>query len=238
MRMRHNSFRAIAELLMLWLAGAPAIGGAAVLYSEDFNSNLASTGWEDRDFGEMQVTWNSTFGDSAGSLQGRYATQGFPAPQTDAWHIDGAGDSANYMGNYWTPQNLQGFYFDFYSSNAVPSDMTFRLSDGTNTFQFSLTPQLGTTNAWTTVYVPLNYDLGWYGGSEAAFSNALTSVQFIEIQTTRSGSANQYYFIDNFTLSNEVGLFAVIPEPNHLGLLALASWGMTRFRRLRRAFLE
>ena len=206
---------------------------AAVFYSETFSAG--SAGWSTRDPFEMTSTWVSGFGDPAGSLQGTYNNQGiFVTPETDAFRTTGAGNSANYLGDYYGAIGFTGWKFDFYATNVMPSDLSVRFGDGTNTFSYSALWQVTSTGEWYTVKVPLNFPSLWYGAGATAFSNALSSVSFVEVQITRTGGQQQRYYIDNFALVNEL-LF--VPEPTS-GLFwfgwALVFGGLRRKLNLRR----
>lgn len=218
----------------LLLAAGTATRGA-VFYTETFSSGVA--GWVSRDPGEMQNTWVSGFGDPAGSLEGRYGPQPFVTPQTDAFRAAGAGDTANFMGSYYGPGSagFTGWTFDFYATNVMPSDISVRFGDGTNTFSYAAVWEVSSTGAWYTVKVPLTYSPSWFGsGGQTGFSNALSAVSFIDVQVTRSGGSAQSYYIDNFALVNEL-LF--VPEPTS-GLFwfgwALVFGGLRRKLAIRR----
>jgi hypothetical protein len=222
------------SVCLLLRAASPAAG--AVFYTETFSSG--SAGWTSRDPFEMANAYSAGFGDPAGSLQGTFNSQGiFVTPETDAFRASGAGDTANFMGDYSAPAvaGYTGWTFDFYATNVLPSDISIRFGDGTNTFSYAAIWQVPTTGAWHTVKVPLTYSASWFGGGgEAGFSNALTSVNFIDVQITRSGGGTQRYYIDNFALVNEL-LF--VPEPTS-GLFwfgwALVFGGLRRKLAIRR----
>lgn len=192
--------------------GSIQCASAAVFYTETFSGTLS--GWTDRDPGEMSVSYQSGFGNPAGSAQGSFGTQVFPVPQTDAFRINSGSSGGNFVGNYWAiAPGFTGFRFDFYATNVLPSALSIRFSDGTNIFTGALSWQVLSTGSWYTVRVPLEYDNGhvvWFGGTAAQFSNALSAVSFIDIEITRNGTGSQRYFVDNFSLVDEM-LF--VPEP-------------------------
>jgi hypothetical protein len=185
---------------------------AAVFYTETFSGSL--NGWTDRDPGEMSVAYQSGFGDPAGSARGQFGNQLFPVPQTDAFRIDSGSSGGAFTGNYWDSYaGFTGFKFNFYATNVLPSTLSIRFGDGTNVFTGALSWQVLSTGSWYTVRVPLDYYNGhvaWFGGTAAQFSNALSAVSFIDIEITRNGTGTQRYFVDNFSLVDEL-LF--VPEP-------------------------
>jgi hypothetical protein len=232
-----SSFGKLSRQLLLALALIAASAPGAVLYTESFSS---LSGWIDRDPGEMGVTYQSGVGDPAGSLRGQFAYQPFQLiPQTDAFRASTGSSGGSLTGDYYTEYpTVQGLMFDFMADDVLPSDLMVRFSsDGTNFYTRTVTSWVPSVDQWYTVRVPLTYS-GWFGGTEAGWSNTLANVRYIDVQVTRNGQSLQRYYLDNFTLSNDYYLFAVIPEPNHLGLLALAAWGLASIRRVRRKILD
>lgn len=217
---------------LVLLAGATAAHGAS-FYTETFAADAG--GWQDRDAGEMTVSHNAGFGNAAGSLQGSFALQGVASPEIDAFRADGTGNTAAFVGDYWTDvPNFSSWSFDFYSDDILPSDVIVRFSDGLNTF-FRSVSVASSLNAWQTVSVSLSYS-GWFGGSAGAFSNALAGVTFVDVQISRSGTGAQSFFLDNFTLNGGGGGGGgdAIPEPEQ-GLLILGAMVLFAFRRGRLA---
>jgi hypothetical protein len=199
--------RTTIGLLMAAVAATAISSHAAVFYTETFDSTV--DGWTSRDPGKMLNSWDS-FGDPSGSIEGTFNAQVFPTPQTDAWHANSGSSTGAFTGNYWTDvPGFAGWQFSFYASNVMPSTLTVRFGDGTNTFSYAVGSQVNSVGAWYTINVPLTYNL-WFGGSAAAFSNALSSVNFIDIEVTRNGTTKQSYFLDNFGLVNEL---IFVPEP-------------------------
>jgi hypothetical protein len=201
---------------------------AASFYTENF-ANL--NGWVDRDAGEMTVSHNAGFGNTAGSLQGSFASQGSPSPEIDAFRANTGSSGGNFTGDYWTDvPNFSSWSFDFYSDDILPSDVIVRFSDGINTF-FRNVSVASSLNAWQSVSVSLSY-AGWFGGSASAFSNALAGVTFVDVQVSRSGTGAQTYFLDNFALNGGGGGGGggAVPEPEQ-GLLILGAMVLFAFRR-------
>lgn len=203
--------RAHGAAILLYFS-ATLFSSAAVFYTEEFNGSL--NGVTDRDPGEMAVTYQGGFGLPAGSAQGTFGTQVFPVPQTDAFRINTGTSGGAFTGNYWNDvPGFTGWQFHFYASNVMPSALTIRFGDGTNIFSGALNWQVLSTGAWYTVRVPLEYlngQVAWFGGTAAQFSNTLSAVSFIDIEVTRNGTGTQRYFVDNFSLVDEL-LF--VPEP-------------------------
>ena len=195
-------FGAVASL------GLVTSTNAAVFYTETFDSTLS--GWVDRDIGKMSVAATAAFGDPAGSMRGTFNSQGFPAPQVDAFRATSAASGAAFSGNYNALTGLTGFKFEMLASNVLPSAVSIRIGNGTNIFSFAVAPQIVTVGSWYTVGVPLSFQQGWFGGTASQFSNVLNSVSFVDIEINRNGTGSQVYFVDNFRLVNEL---IFVPEP-------------------------
>lgn len=182
------------------------------------------TGWSSRD-GEMTVSHNATGGNPGGALQGNFASQLFPIPQTDSFILSSGSGSpsreATFLGDYraltLNPAQLT-WSFDFKAEDILPSDLVFRFSDGANTFFRSFASDVTTVGVWQQVYVPLNYADGWNGGSLSDFNSALYNIDSIEIQITRRGTGDQTYLVDNLQIID----FS-IPEPSTAGFLAFGA---------------
>ena len=199
-----------AAALVLCLAAAAQ---GAVFYTDTFASGL--DGWVDRDPGKMTDSYNSGFGNPAGSDQGTFAAQVFPVPQTDAWRANSGTATGAFTGNYWaTVPGFTGYRFDFYAANVLPSDLTLRFGNGTSTFSLALLPinlNITSVGSWYSVGVTLDYSQGgWFGGTAAQFSNTLSNVTFVDVQVTRNGTGAQTYNLDNFALVNQL---IFVPEP-------------------------
>jgi hypothetical protein len=213
--------RHLVFALALLLAGSGMVR-AAVVSIESFDSGL--NGWTDRDAGEMAVSHDGGVGNPAGSMEGSFAVQGFPVPQTDAFVINSGGD---FVGNYtsYGVGGLTAISFDLYAEDIAPSDLFIRLIDGSETFTYQFM-SAGTMplDTWTTYNINLAWAYGWVGSSESAFNTALTSVDQLEIQLTRSGTGSQFFFLDNVTTYDDpLGPppdTSAVPEPA-VGLLLL-----------------
>ena len=230
---RHTSGVGMSRTIMAAVVGM-AVGwageaAAATLGTETFGGGLS--GWVDRDVNEMTVTYNAGIGNAPGSLQGSFAAQGEASPETDAFRITGASSGGNYTGDYWTDvPGFSSWSFSFYADDVLPSDLLIRFNGNGDTFLRTVLTQVTSVDSWYTVTVPLTY-AGWLGGSASAFSNALGSVSFIDVQLTRNGTGAQNFYIDNFTLS-DAGSGGTVPEPSTAGLL-LASVAVLRAARKR-----
>jgi hypothetical protein len=192
----------------------------AILDLEDFNGG--ANGWATRD-GIMAV-------DNAvnGYLLGDFGPAFFP--QTDAFRID---SGTHFVGDYTTPGITQ-IRFSFTAVNVLPSDLFIRIIDGANVFSYQFNP----VSFSATYVVDLAWSFGWNGLSESAFNTALTSVDAVEIQVTRSGNASQSYQLDNVeTLDTDIGGGgpgggpSAVPEPQTLTLLLLAGVALFTVRR-------
>lgn len=182
---------------------------AAVFYTETFTGGL--NGWVDRDLGKMSVGSSIGFGNPDDSMRGSFASQGFPIPQVDAFRATAAASGGAFAGDYYSgAPGFTGFKLDFFASNVLPSAVSVRIGNGTNTFSFAVAPQIITVGSWYTVGVPLTFQQGWFGGTATQFSNVLSGVTFVDIEINRNGQNGQVYFVDNFRLVNEL---IFVPEP-------------------------
>lgn len=208
---------------------------AAVLFTDDFSAS--NEGWGDRDTGEMGVSWTGGggFGNPGGSMQGDFAAQGVPTPESDAFRLSG-------LGNLWSTYpgySLDSFTFDFYSDHILPADLIFRINGSGGTFIRNISSFATGLDSWQGVTVSLTYSGSWLGGggTAASFSNTLGSVNWIDIQVARNGAGAQTYYFDNFVLNGTLGGGgggggpSSIPEPNTLLLLSLAGAGIFSVRR-------
>lgn len=218
---------------MLAIVCLAASARAAVVYVEDFSTG--ANGWGDRDPGEMSVSYASSVGSPAYSaMQGAFASQAFPIPQTDAFRIDSGG---NFVGNYTAIGNgLTQLSFDLYAEDVLPSDLFIRLISGADVFSYQFSLAGVSVDSWHTYSVNLAWSYGWNGIGQSAFNAALSSIDALEIELTRSGTGAQLYYLTNFKtfdddLPPDVGPGAgnAIPEPGqgllYLGFVVMAALG-------------
>ncbi len=153
---------------------------------------------------------------ASGAMQGVFDAQlFFPIPQTDSFVID---SGANFLGSY---AGLTGFTFDLFADTVLPSDLAIRLWSGGDVFFYAMSLNAMPLNDWTTFTVPLNYASGWQADGEVAFNQALANVTQVEVQLTRNGTSEQYFYLDNFgTLNTPFEAGSAVPEPS-TGLLVL-----------------
>ena len=206
MRTPKQKTRLATLLVAVCLAGGAARG--AVLYQEDFSGT--DGGWYNRPSGSDWAASYDTFGNPGGSMGGQFGSLPIPNPEVGAWRADGAGATTGLMGDYLTG-GFTAWRFQFYAADVLPSDLTFRFGDGANTFSRLIGGSVTMVDQWFTIEVPLTYG-GWFGGSSLDFSNALSSVTFIDVQVTRNGSGSQFYYMDNFQTTQDV-MGASVPEP-------------------------
>ncbi len=202
-----------------WLLCGWMSANAAILTTEDFTTDPGNV--TDRD-GNMTVAHNGS-----GYMTGTFASQAFPSPETDAFNIT----IPDFMGDY-SGNGLTQIAFDFFAVNVVPSDLFIRLIDGSNVFSYQFTTLALGANSFT---VDLVYSFGWTGLNSGAFATALTSIDAIEIEMTRSGTGAQEYRLDNLqTLNTPLGGGggpSAVPEPNTLSFIALVVAGGLAWRR-------
>ncbi len=229
-----RALRISAGVLLIAALSLSARG--AVLYTSTFDSS--DEGWLDRDFNEMAVSFDSGFGNAAGSLRGVFDAQDVPMPETDAFRAGGSTAGGAFVGDY-TAINAGEFTFSFYAADIRPSDLVLRLNGDGNTFFRSIGSQVSGVGRWYTVTVPLLWDASWVGAGASAFASALTGVNWIDIQVTRNGADGQTYYLDNFELKEGNqnnggggGGDPLVPEPE-LGLFALCLGALLLARRMR-----
>ena len=165
---------------------------------ETFDSDAA--GWAARDN-------TMSFSHSPGYIQGSFTSPTFP--ETDAFRVS----TGDFDGDYLAAGALS-WSFSFTALNVPPSDISVRFGGNSQFFFQPLSPTSGTS----TYNVSLSYGSFWFGsGGESEFNSALSSVDFVEIQFTTSGSADQVYRLNSFELSGDPvsgpGGSGAIPEP-------------------------
>lgn len=201
-------------LYTAWLLVA-FVSRAALFYTEEWDGS-STEGWTTKDV-YLSLSHASDMGSPPGSLQGTFAEQTLPTPETDSFRATESSSGGAFTGDYITDLGgaFWGWRFSFYAANFVPSDLQLRFSDGTNTFLYNALPQLGGTGAWYTISAPADPQAGWFGPL-TQWTSTLRNVAFVEVQVTRNGSTQeQSYFLDNFQT-------VPIPEPATFGLALLA----------------
>ncbi len=201
---------------------------AVLVYVEDFESG--PNGWAGRD-GIMSVSHQFGVGSPpSGAMQGSFDSQSFPISQTDAFRINTGG---NFVGDYTSfgAQGITRISFDLFAVNALPSDVMLRLNSGSDTFFYQFSLGSMSLNTWTPFSVFLSYDFGWVGSSAPAFDSALTSVNQLDVQLTRSGTSSQTFYLDNVTTwTGEIPDPPLIPEANTALFLLFGMALLLRFR--------
>ena len=199
-------------------------------FTETWSNSGNAEGWVSRD-GEMTVGQINTFGNPSGALQGTFAA-GVLFPQTDAFTVDSVNASGtqgeNFIGDYGSIGYWNGWAFDFYAEDVLPSDLIFA----------SLT---AARHFCTTLQVrSLPWEFGIKSGfgrirqnglvSANQFLNTIENVTQIDIQITRNGFGEQDFFVDNFNYTGNQA-----PEPSTLGFLLLGNaLFLLRFQMARR----
>lgn len=233
MSVRSTGWSVVAALGLL--AGSLSAGGA-VIYTAAWDAT--DDGWAGRD-SVASISFAGGFGDPAGSMLATFAEQGIPAAEVDAFRATASASGGAFTGNYWADLGtFYGWTFRFYAANELPSDLQvrFRGSSGPALIYNAL-PQLGGIGSWYSITVPGTYSGNWFGGTELVWSNALASVQWVDIQIGRSGTgAEESYYLDGFRHDDDPDPpdppdpSSVVPEPTPL-VLVLAAALMLRLHR-------
>jgi hypothetical protein len=151
-----------------------------------------------------------------------------PIPETDAFRIS---SGANFVGDYSSMgDGLTKISFQVYAdpTDYAPSDLSIWIVDGDNYFSYYFNVASFLLSTWNTFSVDLAWSFGWSGPSESAFTTALSSVDALEIQLTRSGTTNEHsFFVDNIITYDdplEPPNNSAVPEPGSgLGFLMAAA---------------
>lgn len=200
-------------------------------FTETWSNSGNAEGWVSRD-GEMTVGQINTFGNPSGALQGTFAA-GVLFPQTDAFTVDSVNASGtqgeNFIGDYGSIGYWNGWAFDFYAEDVLPSDLIFRITDGSQTFLYNFASQVTSVGVWHQIRIRPDPSK-WVGGSANQFLNTIENVTQIDIQITRNGFGEQDFFVDNFNYTGNQ-----VPEPSTLGFLLLGNaLFLLRFQMARR----
>jgi hypothetical protein len=223
-----NTRTVVVDSNRAWSARTTNLSG----FTETWSSG-AENGWVSRSGGaKLTVVKDGTVGNAAGSLKGSFAP-GVLFPETDAFTVNAASASGEpsdqFLGDYLDVNYWNGWTFDFLAEDVLPSDLIFRVSDGTKTFLYNFADQVTSVGSWHAVRIyPLPEK--FVGGTAAEFYNTVSNVSQIDIQVTRNGVAGQDYYVDNF------GYFGnPIPEPNTLGFIIIGNaLFMVRYQLARR----
>lgn len=229
-----------AVLLLCILLGLVTPVSAGFIFTEEWDSSDA--GWTSSGSG-LTVSHSGSFGSPLGSLTGSFASQGIPTSESGSFYADSMASGSAYTGNYWSDLgNFYGWSFDFYAEDILPSSLYMRFGDGVNTYQANLLSQVSGAGDWYTLLTPgLTFGAsGWLGaGGLGGLSNALASVQWLELRLDRNQENEQTFYLDNFLhRSDENGGGenggGNVPEPGTLSMglglagLSLSAWGRRR----------
>lgn len=222
MKQRKNALWVSAVIFV----AAAAAASASFILQEGFDSS--TSGWVSYPAGNFVLFTNSlTFGNPAGSLFGDFAEQGIPVPRLDAFRADLNASGGQYVRDYTADPNFEGWTFSLYTTNNLPTTITFGFDAGANGFfSYPLTAQFNQSQTWVQLLVPSTYSPSWTGGDAAAFATALTTVQAIEIQISDANMEGQRYYLD--------GMAVVVPEPGSAILMAIGLAGLFMTRCIKR----
>jgi len=181
-------------------------------------------GWTNQ-MGWTEVTRPATGGNTGGWLRVTFTnTTDDPG---DSWSDVVSVSASNLYAGTWS--NYMGIGFDFWSDDVVANALQVRWQSSTNSYVWGYVLTPPPTQSWSSVWAPLaNWD-DWAidpFGSEDQFLADLSTIDWIGVYVSRSGSGAQDYGIDNFGLH--------IPEPAELIMLAVALATSAYSRRKRR----
>jgi hypothetical protein len=226
---------AMKKLIGVMIAGL-ALGATvrgAQIYTETFTGG--NSGWTDRDGIMNNDAAGSPAAFNGTSLVGTFALQGTPAPQTDAFRAVAGSSSGNFTGDYWAgAPNFTGFQLSFMAQDIAPllaGDVQVRFRGNGNTYFFNVGSYVPSIGSMFNISVPLTYTAGWHGNA-GAFSNALSNVQWVDVQINRGTTAAQTYYLGSFGLTDTPMTF--VPEPGSLMMVLLGSWLVLTVREKRR----
>ena len=234
LRNTRNTRTVVLDSSQAWSARAINATG----FSETWSNSGNAEGWVSRD-GELTVGQINTFGNPGGALQGTFAA-GVLFPQTDSFTVDSVNASGtageNFLGDYTSVGYWNGWTFDFYAEDVLPSDLIFRITDGSRTFLYNFADQVTSVGAWQQIRI-LPDPAKFVGGSAFQFFDTVDNVTQIDIQITRNGFGEQDFYVDNFGYTGNQ-----IPEPSTLGFIVVGNLLLIlRFqmaRRRKRSLLE
>ena len=223
------------KFLVFVLAGL-ALGvtvRGAQIYTETFTGG--NSGWTDRDGIMNSDSAGSPANSDGSSLVGSFSLQGTPSPQTDAFRAVAGSSSGSFVGNYWTgAANFTGFQLSFMAQDIAPllaGDVQVRFRGNGNTYFYNIGSYIPSAGSMFSINVPLTYTSGWHGNA-GAFSNALSNVQWVDVQVSRGTTAAQTYYLGGFALTDQPMTF--VPEPGSLMMVLLGSWLVLTVREKRR----
>lgn len=172
---------------MSW-ACAVAGARAAVIQTEDFTAGAA--GWISS--GSLVMTATN------GTLQGAFAAQGFPMPESGSLAATNTSSDGAFAGNY-PAAGIQLVGFSFMARDVLPSAALIRWTGPSAGFFRSFASAITQTGVWYRLAFSLrSKEAGnWIGGTAGAFGEGLAEVRSLEIQLTRTGMAAQRYELDD-----------------------------------------
>lgn len=168
---------------------------------EDFSAGTA--GWTNRP-GDVLAIHFSAVGQPDNALAATYAAAP-PLPDSGVVRVATNASGGLFTGDYLPVYaTVAGWRFDLLAQEVLPSAVSVRFSDGTHTFRRSVSADVSSVGVWSSLFVPLSGRDGWWGSTNAVFSNVLANVTSIDVQITRNGGQEQSYLVDNFMVAHQL----------------------------------
>ena len=225
---RYRTYAVLIAFMSLLSFRASA---SIMLGNFDWNPPDASdSSWTADHTGWVNINYPTTGGNTGGWMSITFPNTVSTPP--NEWSEVIHTPATNLFVGPWTTQ--MWLQMDFWSSNYVADAVQFRWKSTTNSsvWRFDLTPQLGGTQMWQTVYASLFDWNNWkyVGATQSRYLSDLQSIDWIGVYIYRNTDNQQIYGIDNFQLW--------IPEPAELVMLAAAVLASGLSFRRRRRFSE
>ena len=222
-----SSFHNWLVALCLALAGILPSAADVILGSQTWdNASEGLLGWQSV-YDSTLVSRNGSGGNPDGWLQVDFpGIDPFTPPGPDWYDLIRVPATNLFAGTWTTEMSLQ---FDFWAANRIPTQLAIRWQSLTNSYVWSYSVNVTSTQSWNTLTASLSDWQNWIlgpGASEDMFLSDLSSVNWVGVYIQRNGADAQGYGLDNFNL--------MVPEPGEYAMLAVAlaaAWVVLRRRR-------
>ena len=204
---KRNGIALLCLVVFAWCGSAAA---DVILGSHDWDPG--PHGWTN-EYGWTEVDRPTTGGNTGGWL--RITFTNTTADPGDSWSDLVKTDASGLYAGTW--ESDMWIAFDFWSGDVSANTLQVRWQSSTNSYVWGYVLTPPGAGSWSSLTASFgNWD-DWDvdpGGSEDQYLADLTSIDWIGVLVTRSGTDEQVFGLDNFNLA--------IPEPEELFLLAAA----------------